>query len=212
METNELENKEIKGCSISLIGVILAFIYFIILMASDSLPFYPFLIFAGIALIGAAISSSAKSKIDKKKLIEKGIDPSKFMYAGKYLYGFIGQNEPIDRLDVFVGEDRLYFYKTRHGQIKKEEFVEIPLSDIHKVSLENKTTIQSRVGVKRLLLVGILAFAWKKKEKMNLMYLVLEINNPNIGSEVILEFEGNTVDGAYKLYDSINTKLVASKK
>ncbi len=67
----------------------------------------------------------------------------------------------------------------------------IPKESISNVSMEDSSTIQSRVGVKRLLAVGIFAFAWKKKEKIECAYLVIEWKKGSFDMETLFEFEGN---------------------
>lgn len=46
--------------------------------------------------------------------------------------------------------------------------------DILSISIEDQSSIQSRIGFKRLLMVGIFALAWRKKEKLSLSYLIIE--------------------------------------
>lgn len=50
----------------------------------------------------------------------------------------------------------------------------IARKDIINLSVEDQSTIQSRVGFGRLLMVGIFAFAWKKKETVPLSFLIIE--------------------------------------
>lgn len=47
-------------------------------------------------------------------------------------------------------------------------------NDIIKITVEDQTTISSRVGFKRLLLVGIFAFAWKKRSQIPLSFLIFD--------------------------------------
>lgn len=50
-------------------------------------------------------------------------------------------------------------------------------NDIEKISVEDQTTIENRVGFKRLLLIGIFAFAWKKRTNVPLSFLLFEYKN-----------------------------------
>ncbi len=65
--------------------------------------------------------------------------------------------------------------------------------DIISLSVEDQSSIQSRVGFKRLLLVGIFALAWKKKEKVSLSYLIIEYKDEfGDTQELFLQSEENT--------------------
>lgn len=90
----------------------------------------------------------------------------------KYLFGvpnlnnsFLVEFKPdkfgINFNDAKTGNNRFYLNK----------------NDLIKISVEDKNTIESRVGFKRLLMVGIFAFAWKKRKKIALSYLVFEFKN-----------------------------------
>ncbi len=50
-------------------------------------------------------------------------------------------------------------------------------NDLVKISVEDQTTVSSRVGFKRLLLVGIFAFAWKKRTQNPLSFLIFDFKD-----------------------------------
>lgn len=65
----------------------------------------------------------------------------------------------------------------------KNKIVEIKRNDILNICVEDDTTIESIVGLKRMLLVGIFAFAWKKRKTNPLAFLVIEYKDEVSGSE-----------------------------
>lgn len=48
---------------------------------------------------------------------------------------------------------------------------------IQNIAVEDETTIQTRVGFTRMLLVGIFALAWKKRKSIPLSFLIFEYQN-----------------------------------
>lgn len=50
-------------------------------------------------------------------------------------------------------------------------------NDIQSISIEDQSTIETRIGFKRLLLVGLFAFAWKKRKNHPLSFLIFTYKN-----------------------------------
>lgn len=95
----------------------------------------------------------------------------------------------------------------------------IQKKDITNVVMEDASTIQKRVTVGRLLLTGIFAFAWKKKEKIESAYLIIEWNQAQFKNETIFEFEGkgsiekaNTLRNKFINYLTIKENDIHDKK
>ena len=67
---------------------------------------------------------------------------------------------------------------------------DIPNEKIKNITIEDTTTIQRRPTVLRFLALGILAFAWQKKEKIEQAYMVLEWNDGRFDHDTIFEYKG----------------------
>lgn len=80
----------------------------------------------------------------------------------------------------------------------KNKMVEINRNDILNIYVEDDTTIESRVGLKRMLLVGIFAFAWKKRKTNPLAFLVIEYKDEVSGSEKAI-FQSTSKDAFQNL-------------
>ncbi len=78
------------------------------------------------------------------------------------------------------------------------KIVEIKRNDILNIYVEDDTTIESRVGLKRMLLVGIFAFAWKKRKTNPLAFLVIEYKDEVSGSEKAI-FQSTSMDSFQSL-------------
>lgn len=74
----------------------------------------------------------------------------------------------------------LFFYENQaeyKASLKPNESFIIPTSSITDIALEGKDEVNRRVTVTRLLLIGIFAFALKKKGKDKESYIVIVENN-----------------------------------
>jgi hypothetical protein len=102
-------------------------------------------------------------------------------------------------------------YKCGHPQLDSEALVSLGLknknvyllfignykekasiigSSIKNVIVEDETTFSKKVTLTRLALVGIFAFAMKKKKKEELAYLTIEYNDGRFDHSVVFEYEG----------------------
>ncbi len=93
----------------------------------------------------------------------------------------------------------------------------IPLDKIQEVTFEDRSTFESRVTAARLFLVGPLAFAWKKKEKMESAYVIINWNDGEYNSKTYFEFSGSNVIGSAntarnKINKAIRDSEISSSK
>lgn len=77
--------------------------------------------------------------------------------------------------------------------LKKNKFY-LARKDIINISVEDQSTIQNRVGFTRLLLVGIFAFAWKKRQTVPLSFLIFEYND-EFGDKQEMYLQSESKDG-----------------
>lgn len=175
------------GCITALLGIILICVY--IFMVEKNIV----VLLLGIGvLIGGFVFSikghDANEKLIQSKYKQQGIDPSKFIDAGKYINGHPKLNDPLPVMQLYVKPDVFEFYQTEIGKPYSKQG-EINKSQVKNISIEDETTISKRVGVKRLLALGILAFAVRKKEINEVVYVVIEWNDGRFDHETVFEFE-----------------------
>lgn len=73
----------------------------------------------------------------------------------------------------------------------KKRWGAIDGDSVTNIIIEDKSTIEHRVTMGRLLTVGVFAFAWKKKKKNNDAFLIIEWKiGDRFSNETIFEFEG----------------------
>jgi hypothetical protein len=69
---------------------------------------------------------------------------------------------------------------------------EILVEKIKNITVEDGSTFSSRVTLPRLALVGVFAFALKKKTKNELAYLTIFWNDGKFDHETVFEYEGSS--------------------
>lgn len=89
----------------------------------------------------------------------------------------------------------------------KKKMIQINREDILNIYVEDDTSIESRVGIKRMLLVGIFAFAWKKRKTNPLGFLVIEYKDDISGAEKAI-FQSTTKD-AFQNLNNIKYNLLS---
>ena len=66
----------------------------------------------------------------------------------------------------------------------------IKKDDMKNISLEDASTIENRVTLGRVLLVGVFALAWRKKKKNELAFVVIDWNDGKFDHSTTFSFEG----------------------
>jgi hypothetical protein len=120
-----------------------------------------------------------------KKKVES---PQAWMYNAKYLGGHAAfAKDAVGKLYLYPAPDNKVVFESRLVNMQ------IPLSSV----TDSKVVTEKELSAGRVLLVGILAFAWKKKTRM----LLIEFKD-NLGSTQTPVFEPQKVDEvASKLYE-----------
>lgn len=88
------------------------------------------------------------------------------------------------------------FYPKKDGinflnaEQNERRFFSLKREQIKNIAVEDQTTIEKRIGFKRLLLVGIFAFAWKKRQVNTLSYMVFEyVDDVGLTQEMYIQSE-----------------------
>lgn len=128
-----------------------------------------------------------KEKENYKSLLSK-YEITLTVNAGKYLTGHIELNNPISNVFIGFSKERLYIISKEipEGIIKGT----IDYNKIENILVEDASTIENRITATRLALVGVFAWAIKKKEKHVLYYTTIVNSNGRFTNEVVFEFEG----------------------
>ena len=139
-------------------------------------------------IIGGVLNANETTKKENEKFKKQGIDPKLFIDAGKYIHGHTSIDEPFGGAYLYLKGDTIKIY--RANGLKKEFLGNIDTSSITNIALEDETTISKRVGLKRMLALGIFAFAVQKKVKEEIVYIIIEWNQGAFKNETVFEFVG----------------------
>jgi len=135
---------------------------------------------------------------------------------GKYLVGHPDINTPCPNTICFVTEQDFVFI----NPMTSEELGKISRNSINSILVEDKSIIEKKVTVARLLVTGIFAFALKKKKKIKEFCLLIDWDDKNdIKQNTIFEFSGGTSDlfantaaNALKKFINLKRLSISDKK
>jgi hypothetical protein len=139
-------------------------------------------------VVGAFFQATSNMNEFEKRYGKKTSD---LQFSSTYVSGHPELDNSIKETYLLFDTYEVKIFKMDKNLAKHVYVNRIQKEQIKNVAMENSTTVQTRVGVKRLLAVGIFAFAWKKKEKLESAYIVVEWNDGQFEHETIFEFEGN---------------------
>lgn len=164
-----------------------------------------FLVIMGIVILLIVVlyfSASSEQKTNEITLQAKGYYSFKSTVTGKYVVGHPELNEPVAKTVVYYTDDTLDIFDST--TLTQSKIAEIKKDSVTNILIEDKTTIERRVTVARLLLTGIFAFALKKKQVNELAYLIIEWSDEKFNHETIFEFEGkNSMEEANTARNSL---------
>jgi hypothetical protein len=139
------------------------------------------------------------NKQDEKFVAQHKISVRDLIDCGTYVSGHPSLDDPFNGAKIQLDFDKVKVFTAFN------EKASIPKSSISNVLMEDSSTIQTRVGIKRLLLTGIFAFAWKKKQKLESAYIVIEWKQGQFSNETIFEFEGT---GSIQKANTLRNKFI----
>lgn len=172
--------------------------------------FWFYLLIFVLLIIYLAISGNTKDKKDKERMKKDGIDPTKFIRIGCYVGGHPQIDTNIQyctvykkKDDLIVGDSGKSIYPLYKGAI--------PLSSIKEILLEDATTIENKVTLGRVILVGIFALAWRKKKKNELSFVTIQWTKERFNHTTIFSFEGsNAMQTANKVRNRLLREITAN--
>lgn len=170
-----------------------------------------FLIFVAFMVVAAVLialdnSIKMKKKFKELKAVEK-------MPIGDYLIGHPNLDKPSSKVTCFVTDKDFVFIGSDF-----KELARISRDSINSILVEDKTKIEGRVTVARLLLTGVFAFGLKKKKKMKEFCLLIDWeDNQDVRQNTIFCFSGDHSDelvnkAANRLKTYINSKRISNSE
>ena len=142
-----------------------------------------------IIVIVAIISANKAEKEKNEKLKKAGIDPNSFNFLGKYVGGHTSLNDEIARCVYRVADRDIIIYKQLSPIDFPQKVALISLNDITDIQVADKSTLEKNITLGRVLLVGVFALAWKKKQKNEIAFVSIEWKQNTFLNTTIFAFE-----------------------
>lgn len=193
----------LKGCLYPIIGFVLAYpIGYILIKLGCSFEVTIVLAFAPI-VIGYFVGD-AQDKKEKKEIIEsRGLTENEVAYIGSYVGGHPALDDTIPLCHTYKKGSNLILTKGLSLEEVRES--EIPITNIDNIILQDASTINKRITAGRLLLVGVFALAWQKKEKSEMAFVEIQWHQGKFDHQTLFCFEG---DGAFQRANKARNLLI----
>ena len=138
-------------------------------------------------------------------LIEMGYSIQLKIHTGKYFSGHPDINTPVEKTIIYPIDGILAIMNATSYNTAPVKIAEINNSFIKNVQVLDKTSIENKVTLGRVLLTGVFALAWKKKKVNEAAYLTIEWNDGRFDHETIFEYEGK---GSMQAANTARNKII----
>ena len=142
-----------------------------------------------VIIVVSAVSGSKDMKHVEEHLKLKGLKVSDFKKCGAYVGGHPLLNETIQGMTAIKQEDQLMLFEFPSISVVPKHKANIPIDKITNIQVEDSSSIEKKLTIGRLFLVGIFAFAWKKKKKNELAFVTIQWKD-KFENNTIFSFEG----------------------
>lgn len=158
--------------------------------------FWIVLILAIILFVILGVQGQKEAKQTETKMGSMGMKPTDFVDVSMYAGGHPDLNESIKGVKIRKEENVLAIYEWPYITKMPVKKAEIPIDAISNIIVQDATTIEKKITVGRMLLVGVFAFAWRKKKKNEMAFVEIDWKKGKFDNETMFCFEGK--DAAQK--------------
>lgn len=171
--------------------------------------FWVILVVFIILFIVFAIKGNQISKESKDKMEKIGMDYSQFILLNTYAGGHPNIDKTVENIYARKENNNLSLYQIPIMDMSMPEKVlnaDIPLESINDITIEDASSIEKKITVGRIFLVGIFALGWRKKKKNELAFLIIEWKKGKFENSTIFSFEGKE---AFQNANTSRNKLIS---
>ena len=122
---------------------------------------------------------------------EAGLDKCPAVVCGDYVGGHPEVDIKIPNVKVLKKDDTLILLRINAVTQVPDTTAQIPLSDIKNITVEDSSTIERKITVGRIFLVGVFALGWRKKKKNELAFVTVEWSDGKFAHDTLFCFEGH---------------------
>lgn len=125
----------------------------------------------------------------------KGIDFSSRINLGTYINGHPDLDDMITHVFSFTHENSLILYAKQYKNSANIEtayfacLAEIPFENITDITIEDNSSIEQKVTLGRVLLVGVFALAWKKDKKKQQAFVNIQWTDGKFQHQTLFRFD-----------------------
>lgn len=159
-------------------------------------------LFALLAFVAFCIFMIKYTMKKQKELRALGFTKENHVINVKYSCGHPDIDKP-DLFNIGLKDNSILFLSLMSNNMKAV----IPGTSIKNIAVEDESTFRRRVTLTRMLLVGVFAFALKKKKKDELAYVTIEWNDSRFDHQTVLEFTGT---GSLQKANELCNKMMRS--
>ncbi len=162
-----------------------------------------------IATIIYGLSKSSKIEAIMKG---KGFDMKDKIDTGKYIAGHPDIDKSLKLTFIIQKENEFHIFEYPNGSSLDHPIEKACIKNdlVKNIIIEDATTIEKRVTAARMLMVGLFAFAIKKKKKNEMSYITIQWNDGRFDHETYFEYEGR--DAMQKANKARNMMIRTLKK
>lgn len=163
------------------------------------------LIFIGI-IVSIATGASSTSKSTSE--VKPGYSITSLINAGSYMGGHTSIDNLINRCFLLVTKSDIEIYERKYDFEDPKYYASIPINKITDIQVEDGSTIEKKITLGRVLLVGIFALAWQKRKKYESGFVTIEWNDGKFNHNIIFGFEGkNAIENANTLRNKLINRI-----
>jgi hypothetical protein len=161
--------------------------------------------FNGVKRIGAENERNEAWFKKHNYVTRKGIS------VGKYVTGYPEKYEPIEDVIMIIHDGCANFFRktTTDGIASRGVRISIPIDAIHSIEVLDQTTMEKKVTLARLMVLGLFAFAAKKQQRQTWVYLVIKCNLQNFDCDVVFE---STEENGLQQYNKVKFEIAKNQQ
>jgi hypothetical protein len=173
---------------------------------ADWWPLHWFIGIMVVIFILVIIFNSSQRKATNEKLAKMGLKVEDFKRTGSsYVGGHPDVDDMVPMISYRIDGDNIIFYEHNDVYFPEKRFV-INKNSIKNITGEDASSMEKRVSLGRMLFVGVFAFAWRKKEKKELAFVVIDWNDGRFDHSTTFNFEG--IENAMTRANTMRNNLI----
>jgi len=134
---------------------------------------------------------SAESNIKKKneRLRKAGINPNAVFSVGKYVGGHPNIDKTIEKCSIYKRTEDVVICEVGQNYFPTPKS-RIPINSIKNIQVEDASSIEKKITLGRVLLVGVFALAWRKNKKDEHAFVTIDWDDGKFDHSTVFAFDG----------------------